>query len=411
MRGGIYTGSMDDARRFAANNLNDPNFKPPRPQKPIKRWTDQQVADFVDNFVALKVGKDAITQDELSSKDERLTWLEESDGYAFDISSLRGLTSYNSVNPISRRPIPDHVTRYIERLPVPAPSPGSVNSPSAIFRSWLDRMNLSDQLYNDLFSLNSGSINVLPKFNALIQHIRSTAPDTGMSQIQTKQFVEGSPVEKANSLALWIQGFPNRAGLEAIYEQIAERESNPEYNEIIFDSDDEPSEESDDYEPSEDESGFWWSGFDWPGLDWQTINEYPINFFFNEDAGGQTALTSAAERGNIQVIMSLIRYGVKNNYDLNRALRVAAYWGKTDVVGFLIDNGANDINGALIEAVQSGKVESVRQLMDFEPDNIDMAISKALREIERSVTLSNYQNPSVLENRRRILEILQAYRQ
>jgi hypothetical protein len=87
-------------------------------------------------------------------------------------------------------------------------------------------------------------------------------------------------------------------------------------------------------------------------------------------------LVSAGSHGNIDVIKEIVNQGVHRDI-LNMTMDMAALHGKSEIVIYLIEQGANSFNRSLVFAASYGDLELVNYLLNCGATSIPRALDMA----------------------------------
>ena len=103
-----------------------------------------------------------------------------------------------------------------------------------------------------------------------------------------------------------------------------------------------------------------------------------VQFLINKTNGYQdNHLITASTEGHLEIVKYLLEQIVFDVETINRALRITSSKGHTEVAKLLIQKGATDLNGALIEASEYGHLETVKFLIQQGATNFSSAIREA----------------------------------
>ena len=92
-------------------------------------------------------------------------------------------------------------------------------------------------------------------------------------------------------------------------------------------------------------------------------------------------LRRAATNGNFPAVKRILSTVALELLDLNQALRLSAGFCRVDIMAYLIDHGATDMDGALYQAACQNKIQAARFLISEEREHpatdFDLAIMGA----------------------------------
>lgn len=78
----------------------------------------------------------------------------------------------------------------------------------------------------------------------------------------------------------------------------------------------------------------------------------------------EKGLQWACVKGNLEVVKFLNSIGVDINNELGAPIRIAAQEGHLEIIKYLVESGANDLDWALIIASSNNRFEIVKYLID-----------------------------------------------
>ena len=92
-------------------------------------------------------------------------------------------------------------------------------------------------------------------------------------------------------------------------------------------------------------------------------------------------LRRAATNGNFPAVKKILSTVALELLDLDQALRLSAGFCRIDIMAYLIEHGATDLDGALYQAACQNKIQAARFLISEERENpatdFDLAIMGA----------------------------------
>ena len=92
-------------------------------------------------------------------------------------------------------------------------------------------------------------------------------------------------------------------------------------------------------------------------------------------------LRRAATNGNFPAVKQILATVALELLDLDQALRLSAGFCRVDIMAYLIEHGATDMDGALYQAACQNKIQAARFLISEERENpatdFDLAIKGA----------------------------------
>lgn len=102
--------------------------------------------------------------------------------------------------------------------------------------------------------------------------------------------------------------------------------------------------------------------------------------YVNEGGNGSELLYGAAAGGHLEFIKELFKERTPNITELNKGLELASKEGKIDVINYLISKGANDLDNALLNAVNTNQSKDLLQFfIDKGATDLDSALFYAVQ--------------------------------